>query len=35
MNQKSNNGGNMQNYIPKGNGEHSGEYTYKKWSEFR
>lgn len=29
MNQKPNNGGNMQNYIPKGNGEHSGEYTYK------
>lgn len=29
MNQKPNNGVKMQNYIPKGNGEHSGEYTYK------
>lgn len=29
MNYKRNNGGEMQPYIPKGNGEHSGEYTNK------
>ncbi|MCR5462082.1 MAG: hypothetical protein K6E87_03335 [bacterium] len=29
---KKNNGGNEQNYIAKGNGEHSGEYTYSSFS---
>lgn len=32
MNTKKNNGNNMQPYIPKGNGEHSGEYTFNSYA---